>query len=250
MPIRPSKSIAKAALVTGGAQRIGAQIVRTLAKNGISVVVHYNSSAKKANDLAESIRQYGVSSWTIETDLSDQNDCARLVSRATALARRPISILVNNASIYPENSFSSMTFDDLVECVNINAFAPLVLMRSFSIQVPKSGGTIVNILDNRITDRDKNHAAYLLSKQMFATLTKTAAIEFAPHVRVNGIAPGLILPPKGKTTAFLKRLENTVPLGRHGSAQDIADAVMFSIASPFLTGDILYLDGGKHLYSR
>lgn len=235
------------ALVTGAGQPIGAEIVLTLAKNGIHVVVHYNTSSKKAKDLAETLKKIGVSAWTIHADFANHAKSPDLVSRAAEIAKQPISILINNASIYPENSITTLTLDDLVKSIDINAYAPLLLMRSLARQAPKSGGVVVNILDNRLHGQDSLHAAYLLSKQMFASITKTCALEFAPRIRVTGIAPGLILPPKGKPPVHVKRLQNTIPLMRHGTPQDIANAVMFCISSTFLTGDIIYIDGGKHL---
>ena len=129
--------------------------------------------------------------------------------------------------------------------LQVNAWAPFVLSREFARLAGR--GKIINLLDTKIISSDRTHVAYLLSKQMLAALTSMCALEFAPNVTVNGIAPGLILPPPGKDDSYLEQLAQTVPLKRRGSPDDIADAARYLLQSDFVTGQIIYVDGGRHL---
>ena len=108
-------------------------------------------------------------------------------------------------------------------------------------------GKIVNLLDSRIVGYDFPHAAYYLSKRLLAILTEMAALKFAPSISVNAVAPGLILPPPGKDQSYLQELSASVPLQRHGGPQDIVDALLYLLKSEFLTGQVIYVDGGRHL---
>jgi pteridine reductase len=252
--LRPLKMHARrrdTALVTGASHRIGRTIALALSDMGMNVVVHYNRSLSDANDLVGLIRKKGVSAWALPGALGSDDECRALVEDSAAASRNTLTVLVNNASVFPESTLDRMTFDDLVECIRINAWAPIVLTRAFARRAAPEAVTgtrcVVNLLDNRITGRDRTHTAYLLSKQMLASMTGLLALEMAPRFRVNGVSPGLILPPPGKTAAYLEKLKNRVPLRRHGSPSDIAAAVCFCITSPFLTGEIITLDGGKHL---
>ena len=232
------------ALVTGGGRRLGKAIALALARAGLDVVVHCNRSAKDARKTASEIRALGRRAWVLEADLSDPVQAQALFALARRAAGR-IDVLVNSASVFKESRLSSFTPEELSEAVALNAMAPLLLTRAFARQ--KSAGCVVNLLDCRIADYDAKHAAYHLSKRMLFTITRMSAIEFAPRVRVNAVAPGLILPPEGESGAYLERLKHTNPLGTHGSAQDVAEAVLFLVQSPFVTGQVLYVDGGRHM---
>jgi NAD(P)-dependent dehydrogenase (short-subunit alcohol dehydrogenase family) len=237
----------KTALVTGASKRIGRAIALTLADLGMNVAVHYNRSFSDANNLVGTIKKKGVFAWALSGDLRSEDECTALVRDCVSVSRSTLSVLVNNASIFPESTLFGMTLSDLVESLRINAWAPLVLTRAFSSHAARGPGCIVNILDNRITGTDRTHTAYLLSKQILASITRLCALELAPRFRVNGVSPGLILPPAGKTAAYLDKLKSGVPLRMRGSPSDIAAAVEFCVATPFLPGEIITLDGGKHL---
>ena len=134
---------------------------------------------------------------------------------------------------------------DLEDNVQVNAISPLLIGRSFAKQGCE--GAVVNFLDTRITEYDSGHAAYHLSKRMLFTLTRMMALEFAPSVRVNAIAPGLILPPPGEDVLYLQKLAPTNPLNRIGSPESITDAVLFLLNSEFVTGQVIFVDGGYHI---
>jgi pteridine reductase len=232
------------ALITGAAARIGRAIAVALADQGMNVVVHHRRSPDEAERLCALLAERGVRAWTLATDLDDLDAASALVDRAVALAG-PLHVLVNNAASFAPDRLDGVTFDAVVENLRVNAWAPLVLSRAFARSVGQ--GRIVNLLDSKIASGDLSHASYMLSKHMLATLTRMSAIELAPHVTVNAVAPGLILPPAGEDEAYLERLGAGVPLRRHGTAEDVADAVVFLARSDFVTGQTIWVDGGAHL---
>jgi pteridine reductase len=248
--IRINNRPGETALITGAAKRIGRAIALALADIGMNVVVHYNRSSADAFDLVAHIKKKGVCAWAIAGDFSSDSGCAALINEAATAAGKSLMVLVNNASIYPENTLAGMTFDHLSRCVRVNAWAPFYLSRAFAARVKRGRtGSVVNILDNRTSGggRDRSHAAYLISKQILASITRLCALEFSPAVRVNGVAPGLILPPPGKNRDYLDKLKESAPLRTFGAPSDIAAAVVFCVRSPFLTGEIITVDGGRHL---
>ena len=234
----------KTALVTGAGKRIGRAIALTLADNGFSIIVHYHTSKSETDDVCREISLRNVDAWSIKADLSKPRDLESCIDKALTCSEN-LSVLVNNASIFPSATLSSVTRNDFELAMRINAWAPLCLSRSFA-QKAVHHGSIVNILDARLPSHDRYHVAYSLSKAALQHATRMCALEFAPHIRVNGVAPGLILPPAGKNMAYLKKLKDKVPLRTYGKPQDIADAVVFLVKSDFITGEIIHVDGGRH----
>jgi hypothetical protein len=234
----------RTALVTGAAKRLGAATALELARHGAGVVVHYGRSGAEAEQVAEAARAFGGPAWTVGADLADPAAADALFDRAVQVAG-PIDILVNNASIFPRAGLTTLSAAELHANIDVNAVAPLLLSRRFFGQ--GGPGSIVNFLDARIVDFDSEHAGYHLSKRMLFSLTRMMALEFAPAVRVNAVAPGLILPPEGEDESYLDRLAHTNALRRHGSARDVTDAVLFLIRSEFITGQVIFVDGGRHM---
>lgn len=232
------------ALVTGASKRIGRAISSALANDGVNVVVHYNQSADEAGELRGEIIKLGVESWTVQADFGNPDEYGTLIERAVGLAGS-LSILVNSVSIFPESRMENITFDGLMQTMQVNAWVPFELGRDFAESAGK--GKIVNLLDTRHLGYDWKHAAYILSKKTLFEMTKMMAMEFAPDIAVNAVAPGLILPPPGKDQAYLDKLVHTVPLNRHGNPEDVASAVIFLLKNDFLTGEVIYVDGGRHL---
>lgn len=234
----------RTALVTGAAKRIGRAIALQLADQQADVLVHYRSSADAAKDLVRELVDRDVRAWSVQADLEDEHQTETLISRSLELAGS-LDILINNAAIFGSGGVADISFPDVVRHLRINAWAPLVLSRQFAHRAGR--GQIINLLDARLRRRDHEHIAYYLSKQALATLTKITALEFAPEIRVNAIAPDLILPPPDEGEEYLDRLAEGVPLERHGSPADIANAVLFLLRSPFVTGEIIQVDGGRYL---
>lgn len=231
------------ALVTGSAKRIGREIALELGDEGVNIIIHYLNSDEDAGSLSAELKKKGVKSWLLQADFS-KGGYEGFVERAVKLAGN-IDILVNNASIFPRNDLFEATFDGLMENMKVNAWAPFVLIRDFARIMRR--GRIVNMLDSRVSGYDWTHVEYILSKHVFSELTRMSAVQFAPDITVNGINPGLILPPPGKDESFLKKMARTVPLKRHGSAKEIAEAVKYLLKSEFLTGTVIDVDGGRHV---
>lgn len=236
-------------LITGAANRIGRALALRAAGDGANVIIHYNSSQGPADELAAAINHSGKKAYIIQADLASQSDVAALIPRVIELAG-PIDVLINSASIFESSKVTDFTIEDLHRDIMINSFAPLVLSRAFAkANTAKKSPrpVIINMLDTRITDYDREHAAYHLSKRMLYTLTRMTAFEFAPGIRVNAVAPGLILPPKDHDQAYLEQLRTTNPLHEIGDVDQVAAAVQFLVNTEFVTGQVIFIDGGRHL---
>lgn len=233
----------KTALVTGAGVRLGRAMAEALLGRGCHVAAHFRTSSREVNELTKNLPA-GVRAVPIQADLTEPDAGTRVFEQARA-ALGPVDILVNSASEFPESTLDSFTLDELDENIRLHAFAPLALMRAMAAE--GHGGSVINMLDTRIVSYDAGHAAYHLSKRMLFTLTRMAALEYAPRVRVNAIAPGLILPPPGKGMEHLEALAPTNPLNTHGNPDDIVRAMLFLLESPFVTGQVIFVDGGYHM---
>jgi NAD(P)-dependent dehydrogenase (short-subunit alcohol dehydrogenase family) len=234
----------KTALITGAGMRIGHSIAIALAKEGANIVMHYPIQVSETDELRSELQRLGVKWWPVKADFTKPEEYESLIEK-TLEAAGALDILVNNAAIFSPGGLKEINFPDLLRHIQVNAWAPLVLSRDFARLV--GGGKIINILDAKIVGYDFAHIAYISSKHMLSLLTKMTALEFAPRIAVNAIAPGLILPPAGKDETYLNQLAQRVPLKRHGGPDDIADAAIYLLKSDFLTGQIIYVDGGRHL---
>ena len=232
------------ALVTGAALRIGREICRALASEGVNVVIHYRSSAEKALELSGELDRIGVKSWLLRADFEKPDEYHTLIGKAIEIAGS-LDILINSASVFEPSKLDNVDFEILMRNIQVNAWAPFELSRQFASNL--KSGRIINILDTRVEDYDRNHVAYSLSKHLLSVMTKMFAVELAPGFTVNAVAPGLILPPPGKDQNYLDRLAGTVPLKRQGSPKDIADAIIYLLKSDFITGQTIFVDGGRHI---
>ncbi len=232
------------ALVTGAALRIGKEIASALAKEGAGVVVHYRRSEREARELCKQLAEQGASAWTVAADLDDPGEAERLVDRVLEVAHR-LDILVNSASVFPASRLPTLELEGLLQSLRVNAWAPLVLSRRMAGTCAE--GRIVNLLDSRLTGYDREHAGYAIAKLALWHLTDMLALELAPRFTVNAVAPGLILPPAGQGEGYLRDKARDVPLKRAGSPRDVANAVLFLVESPFVTGQTVFVDGGGHL---
>ena len=234
----------KSALVTGGAQRIGKSIVFALSAMGYDIALHYNHSRERAEEIAEQIRLDGGRCELFQADLFRADELSRVMENV--FEKFPgLSLLVNNASVF-ERSTLLETEEELFERqMNINFKAPLFLSRNFA-RVCREGH-IINILDAKIAHNKFNYFAYTLSKKALAEFTKMAALELAPRIRVNGIGPGPILPPPMENDDYLDKLVKNIPLQRRGNPELITHSLRFLLENDYITGQVLYVDGGDHL---
>ena len=233
------------ALVTGGAVRIGRAIARALADAGAGVVIHYRGSHGAAREARDEIRARGGRAWTLRADLARDAAAEALVGRAARLAGAPVDILVNNAAVFHRDPLSRADGSALRSEFAVNLFAPLLLLRALAAQGRR--GVAINLLDRRIEGLDVACGPYVLSKKALAEATRLAARAFAPRVRVNGVAPGAILPPPGRGPGYLKVRAGPVPLRRQCTPEDVAGAVLFLVRAEAVTGQIVFVDGGQHL---
>ncbi len=234
----------KTALITGSAVRIGREIALSLAQRGVNVIIHYNRSAEHAGELAFELKRTGVKSWTVQADLSSPDSFQTLIKDSLDYSGS-LDIMVNNASIFTKSTVEDLTLEDLIKNIEINAWAPFSLSRSYAREIKQ--GCIINLLDQRVFSFDMDHTGYILSKHVLSALTKITALAYAPHIRVNGIAPGLILPPPGESISYLKNRSRTVPLNRYGDPSDIGETAVFLASNEYITGEIINIDGGRHL---
>ncbi len=234
----------KTALITGAGKRLGRETALALATAGVNVVIHYATSEKEATEVTREAISLGVKSWKVNANFEDSSCLDSFMDEVYGLSGT-LDILVNSASIFPTGKFKDITLEDVNTNVLINAWTPFQLSRIFRDK--SKTGSIVNFLDTRLKGYDFDHAAYYLSKHMLAVITQMMAIEFAPNISVNAVSPGLVLPPPGKDEQYLEALKGTLPLGRVGTAKEVTEAVLFLLRSEFITGQVIYVDGGRHI---
>jgi NAD(P)-dependent dehydrogenase (short-subunit alcohol dehydrogenase family) len=235
------------ALVTGGARRIGAAIVRDLASHGWAVAIHCNNSVPEADALAEEIRQAGGRAAIVRADLADADAIARIVPEAvTALG--PLTLLVNNASVFLQDRFGELNQNVWQSQFDTNLRAPVFLAEAFAAQLPEGAeGNIVNIIDQRVLKLTPMMPSYTLTKAALWTATQTLAQALAPKIRVNGIGPGPTFPnPYAKDPGMTKEVA-ALPLKRSVDPADFGRAIRFIADTPSMTGQLLLLDSGQHI---
>jgi NAD(P)-dependent dehydrogenase (short-subunit alcohol dehydrogenase family) len=237
----------RTALVTGAATRLGRILALRLGALGANVVVHYHQNTIGSYQVCSELQSRGVEAFPLQHDLSDPKAAGKLVDHARKTAGKPLDFLVNSAATYPRSKVGDLTWDGLGGVLAVNAWAPFELTRAFAAQAKKAGGAVVNLLDTRTADFDWDHVGYILSKHLLTELTRYTAIAFAPGVRVNGVAPGPVLPPAGEAEATLDRLSRHLPLRTAPTPDDVADAVLYLLGSRGVTGEVVHVDSGRHL---
>ena len=234
------------ALISGGAARIGAQIVRTLHENGYKVIIHCHQSEEIAQALYHELNsKRNNSAQVVVADLEDNKAIKKLTQTIKSL-----DLLVNNASVFYPTLTENSTIEDWDKIININLRAPFFLSTELSKVLSISRGSIVNIIDIHSDRPLKKFSIYNISKAGLKMLTKTLAKELAPNIRVNGISPGSILWPQDKSQLSDKEkmiMLDRIALNRQGSPNDIAEAVLFLADAKYITGEVINIDGGRSL---
>ncbi|MFA7257633.1 MAG: SDR family oxidoreductase [Kiritimatiellales bacterium] len=225
----------KRVLVTGGAARIGRAIAEALQSAGAEVIVHFQTSEKDADAFWPNV---------IKADLSDPAQCETLIERAVAQFG-PVDILINNAAVFYQTKLADATHELALKELQINLLAPLALIRGFARQT--KSGKIINLLDRRITSHDTTCIPYMLSKKGLEELTKLAALDLAPGITVNAVAPGAVLPPPKQADNPAWEYAGSIPLEKRPALSDIADAVLYLLKSDVITGQTIFVDGGQNL---
>lgn len=237
------------ALITGAARRIGAAIARTLHAHGANVAIHYRGSAEEAADLTDELNsQRADSATSYAADLTDMAGLNTLVEEVTAWRSR-LDILVNNASSFYPTPVGEITEDQWDDLIGTNLKAPLFLSQAAVPSLREARGVIINIVDVHSQRPLRDHTVYGPSKAGLAMLTRSLAKDLAPEVRVNGVSPGAILwPENGMSGATKDAILEQVPLGRPGTPDDVANAVLFLAKdADYVTGQIIAIDGGRSI---
>lgn len=245
------------ALVTGGAQRLGAAMVRMLAQRGHDVAIHCNASAEAAESLAGEIRAAGVAAAVLRANLLEPGAAARLVPDAAAALGGPLTILVNNASIFEYDTIASATRESWDRHFNSNLRAPFELIQAFAAQAPGPGtgphgeavatACIVNMVDQRVLKLTPEFSTYTLAKAGLWTLTRTAAQALAPGIRVNAIGPGPALRGARQSELHFAAQRQSTILRRGTDPGEISAALGYLLDADGVTGQLLCVDGGQHL---
>jgi pteridine reductase len=236
----------RAALVTGGAVRVGRAIVEALAGDGYAVVVHHHASADEADGLVEAIRAKGGRAVSLRADLAEADEVRRLARDAVAAFGR-LDVLVNNASVFPAEGLEETDEALWDHTLAVNVRAPFLLIRALASALRERGGCVVNLGDLAGVQTWDGYAAHGVSKAALLHLTRVAARALAPAVRVNAIAPGTVLPPDGLPPGEIERLAARAALGRIGSSDDVVRALRYLLDADFVTGTTLTVDGGRLL---
>lgn len=245
------------ALVTGAGKRIGREMALYLARRGHDVAVHYASSAAEAEGVVAEIRALGRKAVAVQADLLDWEATEALVPRAAQALGGPLTVLVNNASIFEYDNIRSATRTSWDRHIGSNLRAPFQLIQAFAAQAPtalvdKAGeplaqALVVNMIDQRVWKLTPEFATYTLAKAALWTLTQTAAQGLAPDVRVNGIGPGPTMQGARQSGSHFARQRQATVLGRGAGPADVVAALGFFLDSPSVTGQMIAVDGGQHL---
>jgi pteridine reductase len=233
-----------AAIVTGSAIRLGKAIAMALAEAGYDIAVHYNSSSGPAEQTVEEIRALGVRCEAFQLNLQDAEAFVPFLEKVKATFPN-LSVLVNSASAYTQAPIADTTPDIFDHQFGVNIRAPFFLTRAFAKVCEK--GNVINIIDNKIGFNQFQYAAYLLAKKTLVEFTKMAAVELAPGVRVNAVAPGVVLPASSRSQEYIDWRIQGIPLRMQGETKHITDAILALLDNAFMAGQILVVDGGESL---
>jgi pteridine reductase len=238
----------KVAFITGSAKRIGACTAKVLHQNGYNIVLHCMSSKTQAEKLSTEFNLTRPNSAAVvQGNLTDFNTLQTIAQQATDAFGR-LDVLVNNASAFYPTPVGSVTLTDWESLVGSNAQAPFFLSQSLKNELTKNRGVIINMTDIHAEKPLSNHTIYCMAKSALITMTQSLAKELAPNVRVNAVSPGAILWPEQPLKEEDKdKILSEVPLNRLGTEEDIAETVNFLISAPYITGQVLAVDGGRSL---
>ncbi len=235
------------ALVTGAGKRLGRTIALALAEDGFDLALHYNASRGDAEALAGDIEALGRRTLLVQGDLGDPSTAQPIVEQALELNGH-LTTLVNSASYYDSDSLASMTLASWETLVTVNLTSQVFMMQAFARQPDRpKGASIINMLDQQITTPSPQFFSYFTAKIGLEGATRLAAFELAPNIRVNAVAPGLVLPSFGQTEAEFEARQTVMPLGKGLGANDIIDAIRYLTRAAHVTGQVLFVDSGQRL---
>lgn len=231
-----------AALVTGAGTRLGSQFATHLARLGYDIALHCNRSQDSAREVVAGIEAVGAEAAILPLDFAAAPDAGAYIAKVRQRFPR-LSCLVNSASAYDAAPIAQTTAELLEQQFRVNLFAPFFLTQAFAHQV--ASGQVINIIDNKAAFNQYHYAAYLLAKKSLADFTRMAAMEYAPRIRINGIAPGVVLPMASRKDDYLQWRTEGIPLQHTGEPGHLLSALEYLLSNDFVCGQILYVDGGE-----
>ena len=245
MKERCNSLLGQTVMITGGARRLGKIMALAAAACGADVILHHAHSPIDVEDTARQIRALGRKAYILDADLSDAAAAQQLIQSAFTLA--PITALINNAAIFKPVGFFDTSLSDWNDHLQINLTAPFLLSQSFAQKIKfEEPGRIINIVDWRALRPGKDHFPYTISKAALVSMTQSMALSLAPRIVVNAIALGAILPPEGQD--FSPGLIKNVPMQRWANLEELEELIVWLLSAPaYLTGEVIHLDGGRHL---
>jgi pteridine reductase len=234
------------ALVTGAAQRLGRAIAMGLAEQGYAIALHYNTSGVEAQATAEIIKQMGASVLLLQADLRDENQIIAMFNQVEQ-SGYTLRVLINSAAVMPSDDLLEVSASEWDDTLNTNLRAPWLCARHAAKLMSAKGGSIINITDTGANRVWTNFPVYTVSKAGLEALTRLLARSLAPTIRVNSVAPGLILQPEAMKDEDWQRLVNRLPMHSPGSVASIVQAVTFLLEDDYITGQSIIIDGGYQL---
>lgn len=234
----------KTILITGGARRLGRHFALTAARAGANIILHHSHSPEDARQTASEIEKFGVDCKIINVDFSDPENTRVEITKI--FQDQTIYGLVNNAAIFESVKFSKTTLLQWQQHMNINLTAPFLLSQLFAVHLGQKEGRIINIVDWRALRPGRDHFPYTISKAALAAMTEALALNLAPNIQVNALALGAILPPSDGSKE--ENIIRKIPANRWANLEELSQAFLFLLDGPsYITGEIIHLDGGRHL---
>ena len=237
---------AKKIIITGGATRIGAAIAKKLSGSNKEIVIHFNRSKIKAENLRKKLQNYGTKVYLVKGDLSKEKDINKIIKFAKSKLKY-FDCLINNASLFENDKLENFKTDSWEKHISTNLRAPALLSKEFSKNIKGGNNNIINLIDQRVFKLTPYFFSYTISKTGLYTLTKTSAISLAPNIRVNGIAPGPTIKNKRQSEKHFKKQYLATLLKKQVDVEEICNAVDFFIKSRSITGQVLAIDSGQSL---
>jgi len=237
---------AKKIIITGGATRIGAAIAKKLSGSNKEIVIHFNRSKIKAENLRKKLQNYGTKVYLVKGDLSKEKDINKIIKFAKSKLKY-FDCLINNASLFENDKLENFKTDSWEKHISTNLRAPALLSKEFSKNIKGKNNNIINLIDQRVFKLTPYFFSYTISKTGLYTLTKTSAISLAPNIRVNGIAPGPTIKNKRQSEKHFKKQYLATPLKKQVDVEEICNAVDFFIKNRSITGQVLAIDSGQSL---
>ncbi len=239
----PAECVRGSVLVTGGAKRIGREICLRLSEEGFSIAIHYRNSEQEADQLVREIESGGGKATSLQCDLNDSDSVKGLIHKATESLGTVVGV-VNNASLFSFDRIENLSEELWTEHMKVNAFAPLVLIGELS-KYAKEPSWVVNVLDFKVESPNADYLSYTGSRFAMYGLTSALAIDLAPRIRVNSVAPGHVLTSDVLDADSLEAIQSQSPLGFGPSSHDVSESVVFLVNSPSITGQTIFVDSGE-----